>query len=66
MKKIILLFYIFLLSCGSNTHIINLATTIDLVTNTTATKYANSITSSDLKTHLYKFASDEFEGRETG
>ncbi|MCF6181480.1 M28 family metallopeptidase [Lutibacter sp.] len=66
MKKIVLLFCIFLLSCGSNTHITNQATTIDLVTNTTATKYANSITPNDLKTHLYKFASDKFEGRETG
>ncbi|NND50866.1 MAG: M20/M25/M40 family metallo-hydrolase [Flavobacteriaceae bacterium] len=33
----------------------------DLVTN-----YANSITAEELKTHLYIFASDDFEGRETG
>lgn len=30
------------------------------------TKYANTITSSDLKTALYTYAGDEFEGRETG
>ncbi|KGL63792.1 M28 family metallopeptidase [Polaribacter sp. Hel1_85] len=30
------------------------------------TKYAATITAENLKTHLYIFASDEFEGRETG
>ncbi|WCO02843.1 M28 family peptidase [Psychroserpens ponticola] len=30
------------------------------------TKYGNTITSDDLKVLLYKFASDDFEGRETG
>lgn len=29
-------------------------------------EYANSITTDELKEHLYTFASDEFEGRETG
>ncbi len=29
-------------------------------------EYANTITASELKNHLYTFASDEFEGRETG
>ena len=29
-------------------------------------EYANSITEEELKEHLYTFASDEFEGRETG
>ena len=33
---------------------------------TDPTVYGNSITSEDLKELLYKFASDEFEGRETG
>ena len=31
-----------------------------------AADYAKSITAEDLKNHLYKFASDEFEGREAG
>ena len=31
-----------------------------------ATKYANTITQEDLKTLVYKLASDEFEGRRTG
>jgi len=30
------------------------------------TKYLNTITAADLKTHLYVIASDEMEGRETG
>lgn len=29
-------------------------------------KYANTITASELKDHLYTFASDEFQGRDTG
>lgn len=31
-----------------------------------ATKYAETITAKDLGTHLFVYASDEFEGRETG
>lgn len=34
--------------------------------NSNIEKYAQTITSNELKTHLYKYASDEFEGRETG
>jgi hypothetical protein len=33
---------------------------------TTPDAYANAITSGDLRTHLYRVASKEFEGRETG
>ena len=32
----------------------------------TNTDYANTITSEELKTHLYTFASDEMQGRMTG
>ena len=31
-----------------------------------AAKYAATITSKELSEHLYTYASDEFEGRETG
>lgn len=48
-----------LLSCASN-H------TITPSVNEKATKYGNSITTLDLKEHLYIIASAEFEGRETG
>ena len=42
--------------------------TISLVTEyiDVATSYANTITQDDLKTLVYKLASDEFEGRKTG
>jgi len=36
------------------------------VENANPMKYANSITSSELKDNLYIFASDEYEGRDTG
>lgn len=36
------------------------------VTKASVENYANSITANELKTHLYTFASDDFEGRETG
>ncbi len=36
------------------------------VENADPMEYANTITSSELKEHLYTFASDEFQGRETG
>lgn len=36
------------------------------VENANVMEYANSITSDELKEHLYTFASDEFEGRESG
>lgn len=34
--------------------------------NDTATQYANTITTKDVKKHIFTLASDEFEGRETG
>lgn len=36
------------------------------ITTADPTKYGSSITSTELKEHLYTFASDEFMGRETG
>jgi Zn-dependent M28 family amino/carboxypeptidase len=37
-----------------------------VIVNSLADKYANTITSSEMKTDLYIYASDEFEGRDTG
>jgi len=54
-----------LLSCGSNI-ITNQTTNSLIVTGKVATKFANTITTKDLKEYLYAFASEEFEGRETG
>ncbi|MBI9041416.1 M28 family metallopeptidase [Lutibacter sp.] len=66
MKKIVALILGFIiLSCGTNNHISENNETTE-ITGEIAQKYANSIIVSDLKTHLYSIASDEFEGRETG
>lgn len=40
--------------------------TVSADTNRIAEKYANSITSQELKDYLYVFAGDDFEGRDTG
>lgn len=58
MKKIIVLLFIATtISCTSQK---------SGVTNVSPTKYLNTITAAELKTHLYIVASDEMEGRETG
>ena len=64
MKKVIPLFSLALIlsACGSTSKT-NKATKKIAANPTT---YANSITSADLKTALYQYASDEFQGRETG
>ncbi|QXP68225.1 M28 family metallopeptidase [Polaribacter sp. AHE13PA] len=51
----------FLIACSSS----KITTQEDLNIDYAA-KYAESITAENLKTHLYIFASDEFEGRNTG
>jgi Zn-dependent M28 family amino/carboxypeptidase len=60
MKKLPSLFYvlIILLSCGT--------TKSDPKKVVSPTEYANTINASELKDMLYTYASDEFEGRETG
>ena len=65
MKKLLSLFAVTLVlaSCGSSK-------SKDATTKTKApadpTKYAETITAEDLKTALYIYAGDDFEGRETG
>ncbi len=44
----------------------NLKDSIILVDSNNVTTYANTITYQELKTHLYKFASSEFQGRKVG
>jgi hypothetical protein len=68
MKKILLIFCVssLILSCGSSSKS-NIPSTVALETKVVdPTDYASTITSEELKTMLYKYASDEFEGRETG
>lgn len=58
MKKILVLATVALLTaCSAQNKKIENADPMD---------YANTITANELKEHLYTFASDEFEGRETG
>ena len=68
MKKILLLICVscIILSCGSLSKN-DIAATKEVETKIVdPSKYASTITSEELKTMLYKYASDEFEGRETG
>ncbi|GGD23270.1 M28 family peptidase [Hyunsoonleella pacifica] len=44
----------------------NLKSSIKIIDSSLVTKYSKTITSEELKEHLYKFASKEFEGRMTG
>ncbi len=67
MKKIISVFVItaFLVACGTKKNVATQsAETKKVERNPVA--YANTITADDLKTALYTYASDEFQGRETG
>lgn len=59
MKKIIVsAFCISIFACGAHQP--------KNVENADVMEYANTISAEELKEHLYTFASDEFEGRETG
>jgi len=67
MKKLFLILVTtILLSCGSNNSITSHISDSTIITDETATKFANSIKASDLEKLLYEFASEDFEGRETG
>lgn len=64
MKKLLYTFsLLFFIACSSNK---NISTESTENTTDAATKFASSITAENLKKHLYVFASDEFEGRNTG
>ena len=65
-KLLIILISIITLSCASNNNVANQSSDSLIVTGEIATTFANTITTDDLKKHLYIIASDEFEGRETG
>ena len=48
------------------TRIQNIKDSIQIVDSSVVIKYANTITSKELKTHLYDFACEEFQGRKAG
>ncbi|HKK12609.1 MAG TPA: M28 family peptidase [Flavobacteriaceae bacterium] len=70
MKRILTLAFVllFVLSCGpAKQNSIKVATSnVQQIVNVDPTVYGSTITATDLKTMLYTYASDEFEGRETG
>ncbi|WP_046744484.1 M28 family peptidase [Kordia zhangzhouensis] len=61
MKKIVLLSLLTLAACGTKQN-----TAQSKAANYDPIPYGNTITEAELKTHLYTYASDEFEGRNTG
>ncbi|OGS71352.1 MAG: peptidase M28 [Flavobacteria bacterium RIFCSPLOWO2_12_FULL_35_11] len=65
-KNYFIFIFISLLSSGFNNTVVAQAAENVEITGKFAQKFAAGITESDLKTHLYTIASDEFEGRNTG
>jgi Zn-dependent M28 family amino/carboxypeptidase len=65
-KNLFIFILISLLSFGFNNTVVAQAAENVEITGKFAQKFAAGITKSDLKTHLYIIASDEFEGRNTG
>jgi hypothetical protein len=63
MKKIFLALFLTILACNATQQ--KTSEPIDSG-NTGPVSYANTITAAELKDHLYTYASDAFEGRETG
>ncbi len=68
MKKTYILFCSFLLAlnCGTSSKSNSSSVQMNEAKVSDPVEYASSITSDELKEMLYKYASDEFEGRETG
>ncbi|APQ18848.1 M28 family peptidase [Maribacter hydrothermalis] len=65
MKKILILLVTLALACNSSQKTVK-ESTADATAEVSEVIYGESITESELKEHLYTYASDEFEGRETG
>ncbi|MDB2462621.1 M28 family peptidase [Algibacter sp.] len=65
----ILSLFILVGTCSTPKYIVklqNLKDSIVLSDSTLVMNYANTITKNELKTHLYKFTSDDFQGRKVG
>lgn len=65
MKKVLLIASIVIASCNSSQKTVSTNTTAPPKESNPIT-YAETITEDELKEHLFIYASDEFEGRETG
>lgn len=68
MKKVLFIFCISAMafSCGTSSKSAVPAVKAPEIVNSSPEEFASTITADELKTMLYKYASDEFEGRETG
>ena len=66
MKKALTLLVTLALSCNSSQKTVKEATSETVSDVASEITFAESITENELKEHLYTYASDEFEGRETG
>ncbi|AYN68314.1 peptidase [Euzebyella marina] len=67
MKKLILAFFGLIMACNSaQKTVVSSEQSAEATVVKDPESYAESITEEELKEHLYTYASDEFEGRETG
>ncbi|WP_339626995.1 M28 family peptidase [uncultured Maribacter sp.] len=66
MKKALTLLVTLALSCNSSQKTVKEATTETVSNEVSEISFAESITEKELKEHLFTYASNEFEGRETG
>lgn len=66
MRKVLILLTSMVLACNSTQRTVIENASGEATNNVSETTYAASITENELKEHLYTYASDEFEGRETG
>ena len=66
MKKLILILVGVVLACNTSQKPVAETSEIQESLKDNPTSFAESITESELREHLYTYASDEFEGRETG
>jgi hypothetical protein len=66
MKKIVLFTSLLAIACNSSQKTVSDAVSDVKTAVVDAKPYAETITEAELKEHLYIYASDEFEGRETG
>ncbi|MGB5555052.1 MAG: M28 family peptidase [Flavobacteriaceae bacterium] len=66
MKKILLFAFGLFIACNSSQKTTVNKTVAAKKSTTSPITYAETITEKELKEHLYTYASDEFEGRETG
>ncbi len=66
MKKTVFLLAGLAMACNSSQKVVIATDELNAAKTVTPESFAETITEAELKEHLYTYASDEFEGRETG